>query len=59
MRTTVCAHSILHKALAEGVHEGVLAGNLAGRAILPSVSALAQMERSTVHSWHSAQLEGQ
>ena len=56
-RTIAYAHSVLHKALADGVREGVLSENVASRATLPKVSASADPERPKLHVWDAQQVE--
>jgi integrase len=56
LRTIAYAHSVLHKALADGVREGVLAENVASRATLPRISASPEPERPTVHVWDAGQV---
>jgi len=56
-RTIAYAHSVLHKALADGVREGVLADNVASRATLPRMSAATAPTRPRLHVWDADQVE--
>jgi integrase len=57
LRTVAYAHSVLHKALADGVREGVLSDNVASRATLPRFTPGAGTPTRTLRVWDGAQVE--
>jgi len=54
-RTVAYAHSVLHKALADGVREGVLTDNVASRVTLPRIDPASNGPADRVQVWDAVQ----